>query len=111
MRTVYFLLSIGLLLATVSAFAHHAAEGIVDEEIYAMIDGMVVDTPHAELDFDDSQPGMVETTITTRTTRSLESMMSDGLLTNISLLDGDVAVSIEFDDRGGATLTVIQTLE
>ena len=111
MKTVYFLLSIGLLLATVSAFAHHAAEGIVDEEIYAMIDGMVADTPHAELDFDDSQPGMVETTITTRMARSLESMISDGLLTNISLLDGDVSISIEFDDRGGAILTVMQILE
>ncbi|MDX2452315.1 hypothetical protein [Desulfosarcina sp.] len=111
MKTVYFFLSIVLLLATVSAFAHHPTADILDAEIYDMIDSMVADTPHAELDFDDSQSGMVETTITTRTARSLESMMSDGLLTTISLLDGDVSVSIEFDDRGGATLTVTQILE
>ena len=111
MKNIYFLFSIGLLLVTVSASAHHAAEGIVDGEIYAMIDEMVADTPHAELDFDDSQMGIVVTTITTRTARSLESMMSDGLLTDISMLDGDVTVSIEFDDRGGATLTVTQILE
>ena len=39
------------LLASFSAFAHHPAEDIVDEEIYDMIDENVSDTPHADLDF------------------------------------------------------------
>ena len=39
------------LLASFSAFAHHPAEDIVDEDIYAMIDENVTDTPHADLDF------------------------------------------------------------
>jgi hypothetical protein len=39
------------LLASFSAFAHHPAEDIVDEDIYAMIDENVADTPHADLDF------------------------------------------------------------
>lgn len=39
------------LLASFSAFAHHPAEDIVDEEIYEMIDENVTDTPHADLDF------------------------------------------------------------
>ena len=39
------------LLASFSAFAHHPAEDIVDEEIYEMIDENVSDTPHADLDF------------------------------------------------------------
>ena len=110
MKIVFSLLSICLLLAIVPAFAHHAAEGIVDADVYEMIDSMVADTPHAELDFDDSQPGMVETTITTRTVNSLEGMLEEGLLTDISMLDGDVSVTIEFDDRGSATLTVTQIL-
>ncbi|MDP3125943.1 MAG: hypothetical protein Q8M84_09950, partial [Thiobacillus sp.] len=38
-------------LASFSAFAHHPAEDIVDEEIYEMIDENVADTPHADLDF------------------------------------------------------------
>lgn len=38
---------------SLSAFAHHPAEDIVDEEIYAMIDANVADTPHADLDFTD----------------------------------------------------------
>lgn len=41
------------MLASFSAFAHHPAEGIVDEEIWAMIDENVADTPHADLVFDD----------------------------------------------------------
>jgi len=39
------------LLASFSAFAHHPAADIVDEDIYEMIDDNVVDTPHADLDF------------------------------------------------------------
>ncbi|MBC2730470.1 MULTISPECIES: hypothetical protein [Thiobacillus] len=39
------------LLASFSAFAHHPAEDIVDEETWAMIDENVADTPHADLDF------------------------------------------------------------
>ncbi len=38
---------------SVSAFAHHPAEDIVDPDIYAMIDENVADTPHADLVFDD----------------------------------------------------------
>lgn len=39
------------LLTSFSAFAHHPAEDIVDEETWAMIDENVADTPHADLDF------------------------------------------------------------
>lgn len=39
------------MLASFSAFAHHPAEDIVDEDIYLMIDENVADTPHADLDF------------------------------------------------------------
>ena len=38
-------------LASFSAFAHHPAEDIVDEDTYEMIDENVADTPHADLDF------------------------------------------------------------
>lgn len=41
------------LLASFSAFAHHPAEDIVDEETWLMIDENVADTPHADLVFDD----------------------------------------------------------
>jgi hypothetical protein len=91
-----------------AVFAHHAADGIVDEEIYAMIDAMVADTPHADMTLDDLGGGMTEMTITTRTVRSLESMITGGLLTYLSMLDGDVQVDITFGDRGEAEMVVTQ---
>jgi hypothetical protein len=39
------------MLASFSAFAHHPAADIVDEDIYLMIDENVADTPHGTLDF------------------------------------------------------------
>lgn len=76
-------------------FAHHPAADIVDEEIYAMIDEMVSDTPHAELEFIDM--GNIDMTIiTTDTVSAAEDLIDEGLLADISLLDGDVTISIEF---------------
>jgi hypothetical protein len=40
------------------------AEGMVDEEVYAMVDALVADTPHALLTFEEV-PGMTVTTIST----------------------------------------------
>ncbi|MHB1430213.1 MAG: hypothetical protein ACYC5U_09145 [Rhodocyclaceae bacterium] len=41
------------LLASFSAFAHHPAQDIIDEETWLMIDGNMVeaDSPHLDLDF------------------------------------------------------------
>ncbi|MBU0481799.1 MAG: hypothetical protein KKG47_11940 [Proteobacteria bacterium] len=96
---------------TISAtplFAHHAAEGIVDEEVYEMIDTMIADTPHADMTLDDIAIGMTEMTITTRTIKSLEVMIDDGLLTYIAMLDGDVSLTIMFNDDNSVTMTVLQ---
>ncbi len=41
---------------TTAAFAHHPAEGIVDDETYTMIDDNVSDV-HADMDFDDVDMG------------------------------------------------------
>jgi hypothetical protein len=38
------------MLASFSAFAHHPAEDIIDEDVWAMVDENVADTPHADLD-------------------------------------------------------------
>ena len=94
----------------VPAYAHHAAEGIVDEDVYEMIDAMVADTPNADLNFEEMPSGGMETTITTQTVQSLENMLDDGLLTTISMLDGDVSVTIEFEDDRGAILIITQIL-
>ena len=85
--------------------SHHNAEGIVDEEVYEMIDALVADTPHASLTFDD----MGNLILATRTVTQLESMIDDGLMTYIAMLDGDVTLTVRFEPRGGATATVTQT--
>ncbi len=93
-------------------FAHHAAEGIVDEEVYEMIDSLLADTPHAEMSIDDIANGMTDvttTTITTRTINQMENMIEDGLLDYAAMLDGEVEVSITFSSDGYVTMTITQT--
>ena len=102
--------TICLLLSVGPVFAHHAAEGIVDAEIYAMIDTMVADTPHADMTLDDIAVGMTEMTITTPTVKSLEVMIDDGILTYIWMLDGEVTVNLEYSRDTGVTMTVTQTV-
>ena len=75
------------------------AEGIVDEEIYEMIDELVADTPHADLTLEDLGGGMTEITITAPSVRALEVMIDDGLLNYSSMLDGEVSATIEFSGR------------
>ena len=101
--------ALGVMLATAPLFAHHAAEGIVDDDVYAMIDEMVADTPHAELDFTDMADGSTEIALTTGAVRTLENMIDDGLLDYAAMLEGDVTMTIDFDDIGGATATITQT--
>jgi len=100
-------------IAALPAFGHHAAEGMVDEEVYEMIDTLLMDTPHAEMTIDDIATGMTDvttTTITTNTVTSMENMIDDGLLDYAAMLDGDVEISITFDSSGsGVILTIIQT--
>ena len=87
--------------------AHHAAEGIVDEEIYAIIDAMVAVTPPAELDFSDMGGGTTQMDITTPIP-DLEDLVAAGLLRYAAMLDGDVSMTIEFSDRRNLTVTIMQ---
>ncbi|MBA3030460.1 MAG: hypothetical protein FP816_16835 [Desulfobacteraceae bacterium] len=88
------------------ALAHHPAEDIVDAEIYAMIDEMVADTPHATMVFDDD---MGTTEITADSVSAAEDLIADGLLADLSLLDGEVSVTINFSDDLDATATNVES--
>lgn len=94
------ILFVALLLALpCQALAHHPAADIVDAEIYAMIDAMVADTPHADLTFDDVMgDGDDVTIIETDTVSTAEALIDEGLLADLSLLDGEVTVTLEFPD-------------
>jgi hypothetical protein len=90
------------------AYGHHAAEGIVDAEVWDMIDALVADTPHATMTLDDLGGGMMELTIRTPTVRSMENMIDDGLLTYLAMLDGQVTLTLEFLPRGGMAMDAQQ---
>lgn len=108
-KTVTCCLMLAMVVTATAVLAHHAAEGIVDDDIYLMIEAMVVDTPHATFDFDDmTGDGVDDLVVTAPMLQSLENMIDDGLLTYASMLDGDVEIFITFDDRS-VTLVVAQT--
>jgi hypothetical protein len=99
-------------IAAFPVFGHHAAEGMVDDEVYEMIDTLLMDTPHAEMTSDDIAIGMTDVTTTTITTRSIpqmENILEDGLLDYAAMLDGDVEITIGFSSDGDVTLTITQT--
>lgn len=97
-----------VLAAAAVAVAHHMAEGIVDEEIYAMIDALVADTPHADMTLDNPGAGMTEIDITTMTVQTVENLVDDGLLTYAAMLDGEVTVEIRFEDRRTIEVVILQ---
>ncbi|MEJ2308723.1 MAG: hypothetical protein P8Z31_00985 [Gammaproteobacteria bacterium] len=106
----YLLISAFVLgIASSGAMAHHAADGMVDDEVYAMIDDLVADTPHSDMTLVDITETMTDMTITTRTTVQLENMIEDGLLTYIYMLDGTVTIDISFDTDGSVEMVVQQT--
>ena len=109
MKKYFLYAALASALAVAPVVAHHAAEGIIDDEIYTMIDEMVADTPHADLDFSDMGGDTTEITVSTQSVRDVENLIDDGLLEYAAMLDGEVTLVIEFDDRGGATVLITQT--
>ncbi len=93
MKKIVAIFALCLVLAAGSVIAHHPAADIVDSEIYAMIDALVADTPHADMEFDDV---MGTTTITTDSVSEAENLIHGGLLAALSLLDEEVTVTITF---------------
>ncbi len=82
------------------AFAHHAAEGVVDEEVYAMIDDLLADSAHAEMTIDD----LANMEITTRSVSQMENLIDDGLLDYAAMLDA--TVTITFDTDGSVIMSI-----
>lgn len=96
-----------ILTIAIPVAAHHPAEGIVDEEIYAMIDSMVADTPHADMTFD-TMGGETDIVIETDNYSRFEDLVEAGLISAVALLDGDVTMTLQFDDSRLITITIQQ---
>lgn len=112
-RSIQFsMLPVILSLIALPVMGHHPAEGMVDAEVYEMIDSMVEDTPHATIDLDDmgDMNDMTnETTIEAPSLMSIERMIDDGLLDYAAMLDGDVTIAIDLTDRRIVVMTITQT--
>ena len=89
--------------------AHHPAIDMVDEDIYALLSSLVADTPHAELVFDDDMgDGHDLTTIHIDNVSAADDLIDDGLLDDLSLLDGEVTINIEFPVEEASLLKSIE---
>jgi len=95
-------------LSSASVWAHHPAADIIDAEIYAMIDSLVADTPHADMVFTDMGSGTLDVAVTASSLRTLENMIDDGLLDYALTLDGSVSVGIVSNSDGSVTMTISQ---
>ena len=100
--------SLCLALTSASVWAHHPAADIVDADVYAMIDSLVADTPHADMVFEDMGTGTTDITVTASSLRTLETMIDDGLLDYAMTLDGSVSVSISANGDGSVSMTISQ---
>lgn len=93
-------------LFSTNAFSHHAAEGIVSDDIWQMIDDLLeaADSPHLDLDF----TLMGNTVITTM---EVETSMVDDVIAAIETLNnGTLMVSTTVTDPGYTLITVVETV-
>ncbi|MGD8589648.1 MAG: hypothetical protein PVG22_12545 [Chromatiales bacterium] len=90
-------------------FAHHAAEGIVDDEIYEQIDALLEDTPHADMTLEDLASGSTTMVIEIDDQATYDQLMDDGLDTLINDLVGDTTVIITDTSDGGYLITVVNS--
>ena len=88
--------------------AHHAAQDIIDEEVWLMIDELLADTPHANIDFDEVGSGMIQLGMTVNRVPTVENMVEDGLLELLGYLDGEVTLEIDFIDHNQISLVITQ---
>lgn len=108
MKKLIAAMAASLFITSMPLLAHHAAEGIIDDDVYDMIDSLLADTPHADMTTSDL--GSTTTiTIDTQTVTQLENMIDDGLLDYASLLDGEISLNISFNPDGTTTTTITQT--
>ena len=107
MKRMFLLTLVLVAILAAPVLAHHPAEGMVDEEIYAMIDELVADTPHAEMTFD-TMGGTTDMVIETDNFSRFEDLVEGGLVSLVALLDGDVTMTLEFDETRDITISIIQ---
>lgn len=99
-----------LLLASVAsggtAYAHHMAEGIVSDDIWQMIDDLLVaaDSPHLDLDFTTMGSAIVSSI-------EVESDMVDDILAAMQAYNnGRLVVATQPGDNGLTEIIIVETI-
>jgi hypothetical protein len=87
------------------AFAHHAAEDAVDDEIYDQIDALLEDSEHADMSLDDLASGATTLTIEIDDDETYDQLVEDGLLQLINDLEPNT-ILIQTSDESDTTITV-----
>ncbi len=99
------LVSTAFLFST-NAFSHHAAEGIVSDDIWQMVDDLLeaADSPHLDLDFT-----LMDSTVVT--TIELETSMVNDVIAAIETLNnGNLMVSTTTTDPGLTLITIVESV-
>jgi hypothetical protein len=118
MKGIFRLLALATILFSAQLFAHHAAEGIISDELWNEIDDNLEATssPHLDLDFDD--PGCLNNLYDCMET-DLETVDDDlfmvttvdvYFLTEEDQLDPDTAIETYFDDAYDNSLDAMNSI-
>jgi hypothetical protein len=92
--------------------AHHMAEGIVADDIYAMIDENLADSPHLLLDLTTTATmTIIEVTVEADDVATVVGIISDALEGQGTQVDSSLDVEIsEPDDAGLVTITIEESM-
>ena len=87
-----------------TASAHHAATGIISDDLWQMIDDMLVaaGSPHLDLDFE-MMDNAVVTTVEVDT-----ALVTDVLATVASVNNGRLLVATQEDNAGQTTVIIVE---
>ena len=93
-------------------FAHHMAEGIVADDLYATIDENLADSPHLLLDLTTTATmTIIEVTVEADDVATVVGIISDALEGQGTQVDSSLDVEIsEPDDAGLVTITIEESM-
>jgi hypothetical protein len=92
--------------------AHHMAEGIVADDIYAMIDENLVDSPHLTLDLTTTATmTIIEVTVEADDVATVVGIISDALAGQGTQVESSLDVEISEPDADGlVTITIEESM-
>jgi hypothetical protein len=106
MKKLLAALFLSMAFASTPLVAHHAAADVADAEVYAMIDELISDTPHATMTLEDLMDGGTQVTIDVRSYKDVMDVV-DMLMPYIGMLDGSTTITIDNPQGPGFVITLV----